>query len=442
MHQKRPLKKHMVGYEIELFTTNGSGHIIDGADRVLEKIRPKRYFTIKKECAVNMIEIDSNPNEMVPSAMKHMIMGLEHLMDVAEKEGVFLYPLGTYPGNFQPYMREDRPYKIKESIFGKKRFSIAGKCTGFHCHYTLPKGMFDSSQKVLRVFRNSKIKQNLVDSYNFLIAADPALTCFMQSSPYYQGKRMGKDSRVIMYRGGEHLDNKSGLYAKFQEFGGLQSYRQTTFDIMDIVTLKHDRWGSYIKKLGLSITALSLYGSVLDTAWNPVKVNPNGTLEQRGMDMNYPLHIAGVSTMIKFALKSLNEEYTAVPSEIGIKEPFKTEGGVVYIPPHTHVRKELQKRSAYSGLDDDMVHDYCRRFLRFAQSTIPKDMFRFISPFREMLSERKTVSDEIIAYMKKKGFSKPDRITNDAAAEFAVKSYDKLTENIELTKKAISRIGA
>jgi len=116
-------------------------------------------------------------------------------------------------------MRNDRPYRIKESIFGKNRWKIAGRCVGFHCHYTLPRGIFDAQLRVLKMIIRSKIKDSMVNSYNLLIAADPALTCFMQSSPFYQGKYLGKDSRVIMYRGGECFNNSSGLYANLEEFG-------------------------------------------------------------------------------------------------------------------------------------------------------------------------------------------------------------------------------
>ena len=104
-----------------------------------------------------------------------------------------------------------------------------------------------------------------------------------------------------------------------EEFGGLSPYKLTVLDIMDIVSTRYEKWKSYIKSLGLNINALSLYGSILDTTWNPVKVNPNGTLEQRGMDMNHPIYIAGIGVIIKFILKKLQEEYYAVvSSEIGI----------------------------------------------------------------------------------------------------------------------------
>ena len=435
---KKPLKKSLIGFEVELFTINKNGYIVNGADILLKKAKQDKNITIKKECAGNMIEVASYPNEMVPHTMRHLLEELEYLISIAEKENILLCPLGAYPGSFNPSMRSDRPYKIKESIFGKNRWKIAGRCVGFHCHYTLPKGIFDTQLRVLKMFIRSKIKDSLVNSYNFLIAADPALTCFMQSSPFYQGKFIGKDSRLIMYRGGEHLGNKDGLYANLEEFGGLPPYKLTGLDIIDIITTRYEKWKSYVISLGLNIKVLSLYGSILDTTWNPVKINPNGTLEQRGMDMNHPIYIAGIGVIVRGILKKLQEEfYAVVPSEIGIKEPFKVEGDVIYIPPYPYVRNELQKLSAYKGLDSDVIYDYCKKFLRFAKSTMPNDGLKLIKPFQEMLNKKKTVSDGILDYARKRGFKKNAALTNNLAAEIALEHSKRLLKEITSTRKMI-----
>jgi len=441
MLPNKPLKKSLIGFEIELFTINNEGYIVNLADKILKKAKSMKNLTIKKECATNMIEIASYPNETVPYAIKHLLNELEQIIFVAEKEGALLCPLGTYPGKFNPFMRNDKPYKIKASIFGNNRWKIAGRCVGFHCHYTLPRGVFDNQLRVLKMIIRSKIKDSLINSYNFLISADPALTCFMQSSPFYQGKYIGKDSRVIMYRGGEYLNNTSGLYANLEEFGGLPSYKLTGFDIIDIIKTRYNKWKSHIISLGLNIKVLSLYGSILDTTWNPVKINPNGTLEHRGMDMNHPIYISGIGVIIRWILKKLQEEYhTVIPSEIGIKEPFKVEGDVIYVPPYPYVRNELQKLSAYKGLDSEIVYNYCKRFLKLAQSTMPKDRLKMIIPFKEMLNKRKTVSDEIIDYARKKGYKKNDKITDKLAADIALRHSERLLREIVSTRKIIENL--
>jgi len=439
MPNKQPLKKSLIGFEVELFTINNNGYIVDAADKLLKKAKADKNLAVQKECASNMIEIASYPSENIQNTMDYLLSELEYLVSTAEKQDILLLPLGCYPGKFNPFMRNDRPYKIKESIFGKNKWKIAGKCIGFHCHYDLPRGIFDPQLRILKMLVRSKIKDSLVNSYNFLIAADPALTCFMQSSPFYQGKYLGKDSRVIVYRGGDSLNNRSGLYANFEDFGGLPHYKLTALDIMDIITTRYETWKSYIKKLGLNIKVLSLYGSVLDTTWGPLKINPHGTLEVRGMDINHPIYIAGIGTAIKYIMKKLQEEfYAVVPSEIGIKEPFKVEKDIIYIPPYSYVRNELQKLSAYRGFDSDVVYNYCKRFLRFAESTMPKDRVKLIKPFKEMLNKRKTVSDEILGYARKKGYKRKEQISNRLAADIALHHSERLLREIIATREMIN----
>src|SRR3989344_3133913 len=307
-----PKTKLLTGFEAELFTLNEKGKVIDAADELLKKSRKDGHLQIKKESSRSMIEIASLPNEMVPYSMAHMLDEREYLVEAARRKKILLCPLATYPGAFTPFMRNERRYKIQESILGKARLAITGRCSGFNCHYTLPIGIFDQQLRILEVLAQQKVKNALVNSYNLLVAADPALTCFMQSSPFYQGRFIGKDSRLIMYRGGKHLDNKNGLYANFEEFGGLPHYKMTVFDIEEIISSNFEKWKSYIRGLGLNIKTLSLWGSILDLTWAPVKINPNGTLEQRGMDMNHPIYIAGAGAIIKWVLKRLQEEYYAV----------------------------------------------------------------------------------------------------------------------------------
>ena len=438
--QRRPLKKSLIGFEVEMFTINRKGALVNAADILLKKAKHDKKLTLKKEIALSMIEIANYPNSTVPETMAHLLEEIEYLISIAEKENVLLCPLASYPGKYNPSMRNDKKYMIKTSIFGKERHKIEGRLAGFHCHYTLPRGMFDEQLRMLKIITRSKIKDSVVNSYNLLIAADPALTCFMQSSPFYQGSYIGKDSRVIMYRGGKSLNNMKGLYANFQQFGGLPYYKLTTFDLIDLIKTRYDRWVYHIKSLGLNIKVLSLYGSILYTTWGPVRISPHGTIEQRGMDMNHPANIMAAGVVIRHILKKLQEEYyTVVPSEIGIKEPFKIEGDVIYIPPYPYVKNELQRLSAYKGLDSDIVYNYCKRFLKFAISTMPKERHKLVEPFMHMLGKRKTVSDEILDYAKKRGWRKGDKLGNNLAKSIALHHSERLLDEIKHAKRVLAQ---
>ena len=151
------------------------------------------------------------------------------------------------------------------------------------------------------------------------------------------------------------------------------------------------------------------------------------------------VEIINKGIIFKSIMKTLQEEYYAVvPSDIGMKEPFKVEGDTIYIPPYPYVRNELQKLSAYKGFDSDAILNYCKRFLRFAQSTMPKDTLKLIEPFKRMLDKKKTTSDELLDYARKKGFRKNGaELTNKLAAEIALEHSERLLKEIILAKNII-----
>jgi len=148
-----------------------------------------------------------------------------------EKSRLLIYPFGTYPGKFQPETNKGPTYELKSRIFGD-RWHIAQKVAGFHHHYALPKGVFDSKKKELKLLQNSKLKSSMINSYNFEIATDPITTLFTQSSPFFDGVNLAKDCRMIVYRGGKKLKYPKGMYGKYRSLGHLPPYPQTLTDLI------------------------------------------------------------------------------------------------------------------------------------------------------------------------------------------------------------------
>lgn len=432
---KRNKNWSLTGFEVELLTIDRAGRPIDGGDALLARAEKEMQKGVQKECAHGMIELITNPWEEVTQAMDDLLNQLHFATQEAEKEGIYLLPLGTYPGKFTPTMRKDKGYAIKSKVFGEERFLIAGRCFGFHSHFTLPAGIFDEEIRMLRLLAHATTRDTFVNSYNFLVAADPALTTFMQSSPFYQGKYVGKDSRMIMYRGGKALKSPFGLYAEMEEFGGLPPYLPTVFDVVEIVRNRYEAWKALIKSVGLNIRLLPLYGSILDTAWNPIKINPHGTIETRGMDMNHPIYCGGVAAIIKSVLTKLQtEDFTIVPSEVGIKEPFKVTQDCIYVPPFSHVKNRLQPLAAYEGLASEEVYQYCKRLLDLAMQESPADTKYLFAPLQKMLSRRTTVSDQLIAFAKAHGWDPSRDLTDDIAWKMALAQAKKLHREIARTR--------
>jgi Glutamate-cysteine ligase family 2(GCS2) len=443
--KKRNLKKLTIGLEAEFFILDKNGKIVDKADVILNRLNKEKKITgseIVKEVGKSMIEVGSYPYESSIDTMKSLIKNIKTLIYIADEEGLRLCPLGTYPGKFTPQIRTDARYKTKETLLGKKRFIKSGTACGFHLHSELPWGVFDRKKIRLKKLINSKNKESLVNAYNFLIAVDPAITTFMQSSPFYQGKYMGKDSRMIVYRGSQELEYPDALYYNYPQFGGLPSYKHTGTNIINLIDQKHKEWFQVLEKAGIKKANLPKYKSILEVGWTPVKVNAHGTLEQRGMDMNHLLIILSISVLLRRILRAIQDEnYNVVSSDIAIKEPFKLDKKTIYIPPDIYVKNELQRASAYKGLDDDALWYYCKRFLSLSKMIDKKPVNGLFKNLEEMIEKRETVSDQIIKQAKKLGHKDLTKdLPASVAAEIALEHSKRLFQEIVLAEKYTSEI--
>jgi len=438
-----PLKRSMTGYETEMFVLDEKGRVDHSAQ--LLALAQKQHIIVTPEAAKGMIEALCLPHAQHQHTSLHLVENLTRLSALAEKQGKVLYPFGTYPGKQQPVLHQSPYYTMLSQVLGKERFTnAAGTCCGYHQHYTLPRGMFDYKNKTLRYTTSSKVKRTLLDSYNFLTAADPALTCFLQSSPYFQGKYLAKDARMLIYRGGRALSFPDGKFERpdMHMLGELSPYESTLHDMMHTIQRRQVKWLELMHEKKLNPELVSK--NPLDFTWNPMKINPNGTLEYRGTDMNFMSNIFGVSSMIKFSLRRIQQDFTLVtPLDIEMRDAFKIEGNMLFIPPHTQVRAVLQPASAYEGMRIKDLRTYMQRFYRFARAEISRFDPTYVSmlePVRKMLSKKRTVSDEIVRDVKRAGHN--ESLPQSFAQELALKYAEKWQLDLHKTKALLERVSA
>ncbi|MBU0980821.1 MAG: hypothetical protein KJ709_08510 [Nanoarchaeota archaeon] len=436
------MPKLLNGLELEMMLLNPKGQPVNGADELMKKApKLKGGIRMQKECGKNMIELGAYPHTEVGSVIGSLIDNIEELALAAEKMNFLLMPLGTYPGKVNPEMRQDKGYDVKQKIFGKQRWPIAARVMGFHSHFELPFNLPLIKNIGVLQFLDLKHESDIINGFNMFIALDPALTAFMASSPFYQGKQLGKDSRVIAYRGGKILDYPQGLYSKYQDFGALPGYKHSLNEVVSMVGERFEEWKKLIKSIGLNIKMLSFYGSLLQTQWNPVRINQYGTLEHRGMDSNHPRQIIAASLLIKSVMKRIYEdELDVVPSKIGITEPFKLEGHRLHVPPESHVLKKLQVQAAYKGFDSDLVYNYAKRLFSFAIRSTPKKERALLKVFEDMLDNKRSMSDEIIARAKKDGWKPGEDLSPNIAENIATYHAHRLFKEATVTRKLVEEI--
>ncbi|MBD3164124.1 hypothetical protein GF323_02915 [Candidatus Woesearchaeota archaeon] len=435
----KPLKKSKSGEEVEFFILDNRGHMVNEAPNLI-RLGKRKYpeLRLDKEAGQNMIETSSFPSVNVLRTFVFLMENIKKLIELADQHGYLIYPNATYPGRIEPKITQTPRYREQTMLFGEKRQKWAALICGFHYHYTLPKGVFDFQKRFLKESKNSKLKQALIDSYNLAISFDPVVTALLQSSPFVQGQYLAKDSRLLIYRGGRKLGFMEGKYAKHQQLGGLPPYKQTLNDLVFSLKKRQSRWKEMMEKKGLDPKKSIKGTNILDYTWNPIRINPLGTLELRGMDMNHPKYIMGVASLLKFVFRKVYRDfYKVIPSDVGLSEPFKIEGDIIHIPPHTHVRNHLQKESAYKGFDSDDIYSYTRRFYRFARHFLDSNYLPVVKPLYSLIEEKQTVSDRILKRLKRWGYSKEDNLPADIAAESALKSCEKLLKEVDETESKL-----
>ncbi|HIH43458.1 TPA: hypothetical protein HA246_07510 [Candidatus Woesearchaeota archaeon] len=438
----KPLKRSMSGFELEYALIDNQGTISNNSHELIQKIRKLHpEANAVKEIGKHMLEFHSFPSVKVQDTSLNLIQNAIKITEAAERAGIMLYPFACYPGKFDVQLHDDPRYAIQEKIIGRERYlANAPSVYGFHFHYTMPRGVFDYKNLFLRDLVRSKIKHSFIESYNMLIAADPALITFMQSSPYVNNKYLANDSRVLLIRGGRKLGYMDGWFAKNQMLGALPPYKHTIYDLNISLKQKDRKWKELMARYDLK-SQLVKEKLTLDCIWNPVKINKLGTFEQRGMDTNLLSYVIATGTLIRVVLRAIqNDRLVVWPSDIGMSEPFKIEGNLVYIPPHSYVRNKLQRYAAYEGIKNKEIYSYCSKYFKFAKKLVNRKYHQLLRPIENIIEDRKTMSDIILAKAKKAGYGINDALTDEFVREFALDSADEFKKDLFKTEEVICKI--
>lgn len=437
LRQRKARKRHKIGFETEFLLLNDDGSVSAKADEIIKAGEKARLnYPIHKEYTHNTIEISSAANVKVTKIAKSWLETMAGIIKISKAKKVRIFPYGIYFGTHIPIPRTDRYYRMSEILTGSERDKyISGHVHGFHLHYCLPYGVFNKKTKNLKSLFRSKYKDQLFDLYNALIALDPGVSNFMESSPFLDGVHIAKDIRLILYRSLKiKKDGKTfkGLYYDHPIFGELPPYINSIFDLNLLIEKRYEMWKDMINEKHPKYMDIVKSRHPLQFCWGPIRINRVGTIEYRGMDINLPTVMLGTSLLIKYFLKRVKtEELTVVPSDIGIKDPFKIEGSLLYVPPYRYITDVLQVKSALNGFGDDQITKYTSHICKFALKLVPQTKDPSIKRIKKMLCDRKTVSDKILDKVQKSGYSINEKLDEYFARELALDAAEELEKEVD-----------
>jgi len=428
-------RKSMYGLEMELITLDSEGKLVNGAPEIIEAAEGKnlsRY--VRKEISKTLIELGAKEKRTVRETASSFLEIIQDTVELAEKLGYHLLPLGTHPGRDMPKLHRTSWYDAKKAVLGENTYK-EGRICGFHFHYTLPEGIVQKSTESIKSVGRSTARDIFLQQYNFLVAADPAILTFCQSTPFWMGVHWAKDCRVLVYRDLKTAKGDQvlrGIHYYLPLFGALPNYEFTLQDIRVMADARKAQWLKMLEQKKFPTNEIACFPT-LKFMWGPLRVNKIGTFEYRGPDMNHPDVVFSTSDLLVHLLKRIEKKQIDVqPSDIGISEPFLFEDNTIYVPPHSTL-KHLEQQSVVHGFDSNTVHDYCSRLLALADKLPGKP--KYLGRVRQMVKEKKTVSDEILDMVRKNGYDINEEVPEDMMNHVALYHASKISSEIADLRK-------
>jgi gamma-glutamyl:cysteine ligase YbdK (ATP-grasp superfamily) len=355
-----------VGLEQEFFLVEESGLPSDRADEFLQlcrDIEEPGKSCIAPEFVKSLVEINTPPVHTIAELEREYLDNLRLALRAARTLGLRLYPLGTYPLPFEPAMRDETDYQVQVRTVGPARFVHAGRCAGTHVHLELAEGTVDPSVGVA-ASATEEARAEALNLYNLATALDPALISLTRSCPFYEGEATGLAPRIVRYRGSEDF-GWDGVYRDLPLVGALLPYAT---DLGQLVRQQFDRYRAWLEAMDEAGVDLHLFleagGDLLRPAWNPVRLNRQGTVELRGMDSNYPEVTLTAAALIFGAAARLRRDNLRVVPDDGVRV-LEVDGEKLRVPAFGCLAGELLHAAVTEEAASERVTAYVDSVVEF-----------------------------------------------------------------------------
>ena len=362
--------KRRIGLEQEFFIVDREGVIANRADELLQhcyrlaEMEGRNPENFAPEFVKSMVEINTPPAYSVSELADHYLTNLQIMLKAAKSLQLRLYPLSQYPLHVSPVIRDELNYHIQARTVGYNRFLDAGRCIGTHLHLDLPNGTIDP---LVGVSYNASLaaRAEVVNLYNLATAMDAAVIALSRACPFYEGKLFGLAARTVHYRG-ERTFGWEGVYTHLPEVGALRPYVDS---VEQLVEQQFERYYAWIAAMDRAQVERKLFleagGSLLKSAWNPVRLNRHGTIELRQTDGNYPEVILAIAALVYSAADRVRQDGLTVRPAAGLHR-FEVKNQQLLVPEFDYLNSELLYAAATEGVKRSDVTAYLDSLLQFA----------------------------------------------------------------------------
>ena len=359
-----------VGLEQEFFLVEDSGRPSQRADeflRICQAVTEEESGSaacFAPEFVLGLVEVNTPPVYTISDLEREYAQNLALALRTARSLGLRLYPLGAYPLPLEPAVRDGLDYRLQVSTVGPERFVDAGRCAGTHLHLELQAGTVDAGAAISAT-ASSAAREEVLNIYNLATALDPALIALTRSCPFFDGKATGLAVRTVHYRGNAGF-GWQGVYTDLPQVGALLPYADDAEHLIKQQFDRYEAWLTAMDRAGVERRHFAeADGDLLRPAWNPVRLNRQGTLELRGMDSNYPEVTLTTAAMILGAADRIRRDGLEVVPDEEVRS-FEVTGDVLRVPGFGRLGGELLYAAVTSGAQDEAVAAYLDSILDLA----------------------------------------------------------------------------
>jgi len=359
-----------VGLEQEFFLVEDSGRPSERADEFLRscqamtEVESGSAACFAPEFVLGLVEVNTPPVYTLSDLEREYVRNLEVALRTARSLGLRLYPLGTYPLPLEPAAREGLDYRVQVGTVGPQRFVDAGRCAGTHLHLELRTGTVDPTAGISAT-ASAAARREVLNIYNLATALDPALVALTRSCPYFEGRATGLAVRTVHYRGSAAF-GWEGVYRQLPQVGALLPYADDAEHLIKQQFDRYEAWLAAMDRAGVERRYFAeAGGDLLRAAWNPVRLNRQGTLELRGMDSNFPELTLTAAAMVLGATKRVRSDGLEVVPDKAVRA-FKVTGDVLRVPDFDLLNGEMLYAAVTGGVNDETVAAYLDSILDLA----------------------------------------------------------------------------
>jgi carboxylate-amine ligase len=418
------------GLEQEFFLVENSGHPSERADEFLEGCCEESGGPVcfVPEFVLGLIEVNTPPVYTLYDLEREYAQNLRIALRTARSLGLRLYPLGAYPLPLEPAVRDGLDYRVQVNTVGPERFEDAGRCAGTHLHLELQAGTVDKGAGISAT-ASAAARKEVSNIYNLATALDPALVALTRSCPFFEGRKTGLAVRTVHYRGSA-IFGWEGVYKDLPQVGALLPYAE---DAEHLIRQQFDRYNAWLSAMDRAGVQRRYFaeagGDLLRPAWNPVRLNRQGTLELRGMDSNYPeVTLTAAAIIFRSADRVRRDGLELLPDD-GVLA-FEVTGDVLRVPGFGHLGGDLLHAAVTGGAGDETVAGYLDSILEFAG--IEDERLAVLFNHRRTTGSYPTTEADILeAY--------DEHLSEDEGLRLVLEACDELETQVSHLSRAQSR---